>query len=257
MLFLIAGLLAAQAALTNESIIKLTKAGLSEEVILNMVKSQPAKYSASADDLIALKGAGVSDKVISEMVTKASGAPAEKLPAALAGFASTPAATGTAAPPVTEVGVYYKKNGVWTELQPEIANFKTGGVLKRVGTVGIMKGDVNGRLNGLHSRNNLKAPVELLVYMQEGVAITEYQLLKLRETKDGREFRTVTGGVFHASGGQTRDALPFEGKKTAPRTFEIALPVLAAGDYGLLAPIMGDTSGSSGRVGKVFSFRIE
>ena len=35
----------------------------------------------------------------------------------------------------------------------------------------------------------------------EGTAITEYQLLRLRDAKDGREFRTVTGGVMHVSGG--------------------------------------------------------
>jgi hypothetical protein len=119
--------------------------------------------------------------------------------------------------------------------------------------VGIVKGDVNGHLNGLHSPNALKPPVELLVYTAEGVAITEYQLLQLREQKGAREFRTATGGVLHSSGGATRDLMPFEGKKVAPRTYLITLTSLAAGEYGLLPPMGVE---STGRVGKIYSFRV-
>src|SRR3989442_9288041 len=48
--------------------------------------------------------------------------------------------------PVDEVGVYYQKDGKWIDLSPEVVNWKTGGVLKRVGTLGVVKGDVNGKL---------------------------------------------------------------------------------------------------------------
>src|SRR2546422_1370438 len=140
------------------------------------------------------------------------------------------------------------KAGAWAEVPAEIVNFKSGGVLKKVGTVGIVKGDVNGHLNGLHSPNRLKAPVELLVYTTEGVAISEYQLIGLREQKESREFRTMTGGVFHTSGGATRDAMPFESKKVAPRTYQITLSSLLAGEYGLL-PLTSE-GGNAGRVGK-------
>jgi hypothetical protein len=168
-----------------------------------------------------------------------------------------PAAAPAATPPpvVAEIGVYYNKAGVWADLAPEVVNFKTGGVLKTIGTAGIVKGDVNGHLNGLHSRNQLKTPVELLVYTAEGVAITEYQLLHLRDQKDSREFRTMTGGVFHASGGATRDVLAFDSKKVAPRTYQITL-TLGSGEYGLLPPTSGDGTGTSGRIGKIYSFRI-
>jgi hypothetical protein len=102
----------------------------------------------------------------------------------------------------------------------------------------------------------LKTPVELLVYTQEGVAITEYQLLRLRGQKDSREFRTVTGGVLHASGGATRDVMPFDNAKVAPRTYTIILGNLGPGEYGLLPPTSGDGTGSSGRLGKLYSFRV-
>jgi hypothetical protein len=47
--------------------------------------------------------------------------------------------------------------------------------------------------------------IEFIVIAAEGVSISEYQLLKLNQHSDNREFRTVTGGVFHAKGGATRD----------------------------------------------------
>ena len=227
----------------------MVKAGLSDDIVVSTIKSQPASYSTGPDDLIALKGAGVSDKVIAAMMDKGSTAPAVVAPAAAPAGPSGPG-------PVNEVGVYYNKGGAWADPNPEVVNFKTGGVLKSIGTVGIVKGDVNGHVNGEHSRNQLKSPVDILVYTPEGTAITEYQLLRLHDSKDAREFRTVTGGVLHVSGGATRDIVPFESKKIAPRTYEIVLPSLGSGEFGLLPPTAGDGSGSSGRIGKIYSFRI-
>jgi hypothetical protein len=233
---------------TNDAIVKMAKAGLGEEIILSQIKASPGQYSTATDDLIALKGAGVSDKVIAAMMAKMTAGGATPAPAA----APAPSAPG----PVTEVGVYYKKGEAWADLAPEVVNFKTGGVLKSIGTAGIVKGDVNGHVNGEHSRTTVKSPVSLLVYTPEGVAITEYQLLRLRDAKDSREFRTVTGGVMHVSGGATRDLVPFENKKLAPRTYEIVLPNLGIGEYGLLPPAGGDSTSSSGRIGKIYSFHI-
>lgn len=244
----------AQATLTNDAIVKMAKAGLGEEILLSTVNAQPGKYSTAADDLIALKKAGVSDKVIAAMIAKSS-APSGAAPAASP--AAAPAAS--AAPGgglVNEVGVYYLKGDAWIDLPPEVVNFKTGGVLKSIGTAGIVKGDVNGHVNGDHSKTSVKSPVSLLVYTPEGTAITEYQLLRLRESKDSREFRTVTGGVMHVSGGATRDVVPFESKKLAPRTYEIILPNLGAGEFGLLPPAGSDSTSSSGRIGKLYTFRL-
>jgi len=61
----------AQQSLTNDSIIKLVKAGLSEDLIISTINAQPGAYDTSPDGLIALKAAGVSDKVVSAVVAKA------------------------------------------------------------------------------------------------------------------------------------------------------------------------------------------
>jgi hypothetical protein len=73
--FLFVGLAAlclAQTALTNDSIIKLVKAGLGEDVVMTIIQAQPGNYSTGSDDLIALKVAGVSDKIIAAMIDKGS-----------------------------------------------------------------------------------------------------------------------------------------------------------------------------------------
>jgi hypothetical protein len=67
----------AQETLTNDSILKMVKAGVGEDVIIGMINSQAGKYSTGVDDVIALKAAGVPDKVISAMMAKASAGPAK------------------------------------------------------------------------------------------------------------------------------------------------------------------------------------
>jgi hypothetical protein len=59
---------AGQDVLTNDSITKMVKAGLSDTVIITMVETQPGKYLLGADDIIALKQAGVSEKIITAML---------------------------------------------------------------------------------------------------------------------------------------------------------------------------------------------
>lgn len=74
----------AQQALNNESIIKMVRAGLSDDVIVSMVKSQSGKYAVAPDDLIALKNANVSARVINALVEKTGGdqpAPQPETPA--------------------------------------------------------------------------------------------------------------------------------------------------------------------------------
>jgi hypothetical protein len=252
-LLLAASMLLAQDTLTNDSIVKMTKAGLSESIIVTTIQSGAGKYSTTADDLVKLKQAGVSDKVLAAMLAKASGA--TTTPVAPVAATLNTGAKGDI-PANLDVGVYYKKNGKWEEMLPEVINWKTGGVFKSIASAGIVKGDVNGHVNGAHSRNSSDSPVEVLVVAPEGVAITEYQLVHLHEQSDSREFRTVTGGVMHVSGGATRDLIPFEGNKVANHIYTITLPHLGAGEYGFLPPGAFTSASGAGSLGKLYSFHI-
>lgn len=241
--------LAAQQALNNDSIVKMVKAGLSDDLIVTTINASPGTYDTSADGIIALKTAGVSDKIVAAVVAKAS-APAAAPPPPAPVAPSRPAG-------IDDVGVYFQdRNGAWQNLEPEIVNFKTGGVLKSIASEGIVKGDVNGHIPGKNAKNVLTFPVTLAVYVPEGVDIAEYQLLRLRVQSSSREFRSVTGGVFHASGGATRDNLQFQSKKIAPRVYEIVLDrSLGKGEYGLLPP-GSYTSSNMASGGKVYSISV-
>ena len=245
-LFLISLSLYAQEVLTNESVVKLVKAGISENLILEMISSQRGNYKTGADDVLALKKQGVSDKIIAVMLK------ANDIYEKSKNREIGPESPATGYP--TEIGVYIKRGNQWLEVQPEVINWKTGGILKSIATAGIVKGDVNGHIQGKTSRNRATTPLEFLILAPEGVAITEYQLLKLRENKEYREFRTVTGGVFHTKGGATRDLVPFEGRKIAGRTFMVTLSGLAPGEYGFLPPGAFVSASSSSTLGKIYTF---
>src|SRR5690348_11144832 len=111
----------AQAVLTNDAIVKMSKAGLGEDILLSTVKSQPGRYTTGPDDLIALKTAGVTDKVIAAMIEK-NAAGASGVPVTAGATGNPLAAPKPAATPalVNEVGVYFLKNDQWTDLPPEV-----------------------------------------------------------------------------------------------------------------------------------------
>ncbi|HEY5505029.1 MAG TPA: HEAT repeat domain-containing protein, partial [Sedimentisphaerales bacterium] len=54
--------------LTNNSIVELVKAGISEEIVVNMIKTQPTRFDVSVGEILALKTNGVSEKIINEIV---------------------------------------------------------------------------------------------------------------------------------------------------------------------------------------------
>jgi hypothetical protein len=56
-------------ALTNNDILKLKHAGLSDEIIVQKIKASPGSYKLSTDDLTGLKHAGLSDAVIGAMLS--------------------------------------------------------------------------------------------------------------------------------------------------------------------------------------------
>jgi hypothetical protein len=60
--------------LTNDTVLKLVRAGIGEDSILGMVNQQPGIYALSTDDLVALKKAGVTPKILAAMLVR-NGAP--------------------------------------------------------------------------------------------------------------------------------------------------------------------------------------
>ena len=232
------------AALDNAAVVKMTKAGLGEDVIVSMVQNQPGQYNLTPDTLVSLKNDGVSDKVMAAMAAKN----------------AAPAAPAAKPDPYEDldIGVYYKVKDVWTPVPTEQVNSKSGGVMKMIATQGIVKGDINGRLAGPKSATELRSPLEFIIKAPDGVEGTDFQLVKMHTHSNSREFRTLTGGVIHSSGGSSRDAVKFEQTKIAKHTYKITFPdseKLLTGEYAFLAPgITGSTA--AGSTGKAYTFHF-
>jgi len=262
-------MLSSDEVLTNESVIQLIKVGIDEDLIISKIRDSRHNFDLSVQGMVALKEGGVSDRLMHflmdpskppEIKTSAEPVRPAASPEPPPIVKEPPQAAEAPAPKTepelpAEAGVYVRAANKWVEIQPEVVIWQTGGMLKRFATAGIVQGDVNGKIKGTHSGNVVRTPLEFLIVATEGVTITDYQLLRLREQRDSREFRTVTGGIFSSSGGATRDAVPFEGAKVVSRTFSVNLPTLEAGEYGFL-PTGASTPSSSANVGKMYTFRV-
>jgi hypothetical protein len=247
LLALTSAVMLAQQTLNNDAVVKLAKSGIGDDLVVATVNAQPGTYSLTTDDMISLKKQGVSDKVIAAMIAKANA------PATPAAGAAAPAIAG-----VDEVGVYYKdRSGSWVAMAPEIVNYKSGGALKSFASQGIIKQDKNGHIEGDSAKLAITKPTDFLLYVTEGTAPAEYQLLKLRPSNGkSREFRSQTGGVIHNSTGASRDDIEFTATKVATRMYQVTLPATATpGEYGILPP-GAITSSNAASGGKIYTFKV-
>jgi hypothetical protein len=228
--------------MNNETVLRMYKGGLSDDLILQTIATQPGRYNTTPDALIALKQAGLSDQVLSAMTGKARRQITNVQPAPVE------------LAPVNEIGVYYKDaNGRWQPMESEIVHVKSGGFIKNTLSDGIIKTDRNGVVNGRESKLLLPRPIDFLIYTPDGVDATEYDLLRFRLNSKDREFRTLTGGIIHSTGGAQRDEVAFKPQKIAPHTWTFTLGHDTPGaEYGILPPGTGNVTNG----GKIYTFAI-
>jgi hypothetical protein len=228
--------------MSNDSVLRMHSAGLNDDLIIQTIQTQPGHYDVGPDNLIALKKAGLSDPVLSAMtarnrrqITNVNPAPVEVAP-------------------VNEIGVYYKdKTGQWMLMDSEIVHIKSGGFIKNTLSDGIIKTDRNGVVNGREAKLLLPRPIEFLIYAPDGVTASEYELIAFRLNSKDREFRVLTGGVIHSTGGAQRDDVAFTPVKIAPRTWTFTLGSDTPGaEYGILPPGTGNVTNG----GKIYTFAI-
>ena len=192
--------------MTNDSVLRMAKAGLADDLIVQTINAQPGQYDTDADSLVTLKQAGVSDRVITAMVNKGRIQLTERAGAA-----------GRALGRQRDRRLLQGPQRQVDAIEPEIVHIKSGGFIKTTVTDGIIKEDTQRHVNGRESKLLLPRPIEFLIYTPDGVDVTEYDLLRFRLNSDSREFRVLTGGVFHSTGGAERDEVTVQaGQDCAP-----------------------------------------
>ena len=228
--------------MNNDSVLKMHAAGLTDDLILPTISAQPGRYETDPDSLIALKKAGLSDEVLTAMTNKAR--------RQLTNVQVTPIDVA----PVNEIGVYYKDgHGQWQPMDSETVHIKSGGFIKNTLSDGIIKTDKNGVVSGRESKLLLPRPIEFLIYTPDGVTASEYEVVRFRLNSKDREFRVLTGGIIHSTGGAMRDDVEFKPQKIAPRTWTFTLSRDTPGaEYGILPPGTGNVTNG----GKIYTFAI-
>ncbi len=235
--------------MTNQDVIDMVALGLSDDVIIDKIHSvESTQFDTSVKELKTLKAARVSDLVIRAMIT----------PHRVVTVADNSAAVnsdGEKGRLPEEVGVYFMRNGQLTPLEPEIVGWQTGGIMKQYATLGFDRQHINGKIMNPKSAVQLSSPLDFFIKTPEGTSATEYQLLRLYEKGNRREFRALTGGVYHASGGAERTAVPFTPEKVSSRIWRIRLNGLQRGEYGFLPP--GVSASSIAVSGKMYAFGVD
>jgi len=231
------------ALMDNRAVLRMHDAGLTDDLIVQTIATQPGKYDTGPDDLIGLKSAGISNPIIAAMTAKARRQ-----------ITGDPAPRPIELSPVNEIGVYYKDaHGNWIAMDSEIVHVNSGGFIKNTISDGIIKTDRNGVVDGPESKLLLPRPIEFLIYTPDGVTASEYEMVAFRLHAKTREFRIMTGGVIHSTGGAKRDDVPFTPVKIAPRTWTFTLGQDTPGaEYGILPPGTGNVTNG----GKIYTFAI-
>ena len=253
---------AAQQALNNDSVIKLVKAGLSDDLIVTTINASPGAYDTSANGLIALKAAGASDRVVSAVLMRGSAAtPNASAPASVNSNLPSTAAAGVdpddpAAPHEAGIYIYYAgapAGSKMTMLEPNVySQGKTGGVFASAMTYGIAKMKMKAVLRGAHANARVQdsQPIFYFYFEQTSAGLSnasgifggtttpnEYTLLKFDVKGDSRE--TVMGSMnaFGASGGtDNKGVTAFTYTKLRPGVYKVVLNgALDPGEYGFIS----------------------
>ena len=262
----------AQQTMNNDSVIKLVKAGLSEDLIISTINAQPGAYDTTTDGLIALKKAGVSDKVVGAIVTKS------VAPATTTIVVQTPSIPGIAkdnpsgATPGTgqnavgdpndplvphDSGIYVyttDRNGKATMVVLERTAYqgaKTGGMLASAMTYGIAKVKMTAVIPGKKAMMRLDTvrPVFYFYFDDKAAGLgtsslfgnvsnpNQFALINLKIEKSSR---TTEIGDFSmwggSSGSNEKSMVAFKSERIRPGLYKITLADdLKAGEYCFIA----------------------
>jgi hypothetical protein len=258
-------LLVAQQSLNNDAVIKLVKAGLSDDLIVSTINAQPGTYDTSADGIIALKAAGASDKVVTAVVARAAAdaqpapppiPPLPPMPGAAPATSDQPSGDPDDPAAPHEAGIYIYNDSApagskMAMLEPSIyTQGKTGGMFASAMTYGIAKVKVKAVIRGAHSntRINFDNPVFYFFFEQQGAGLSygssfggtstpnEYTLLRFDVKGDTRETLTASANAFGASDGTDDKAVKgFTFAKLRPGVYKVVLSApLQPGEYGFV-----------------------
>jgi hypothetical protein len=230
----------AQETLTNQSIVDMAKAGLSERVIIAKIRNSPTSFDTQTDALIALKKNGISEKIIEAMMSPSSAAAAP--PAASAAPGSMALAPAPAvAPAQARPTVYQLVGGKEVELIASSTEVERNNARYSRSTEVVIAG------NKAKVRTAERQPVFVLT-----TPPSEMPLVKLdpgkndRNLKVGSGSRVPYGGSTSTRGIRGEDMIEVDAERDSRGFYRVKPRTpLAPGEYGFVATRGGSPMGSS------------
>lgn len=261
----------AEEKLTNDTVVALTAAGLGDEAIIAKIKSSPATFDLSTDQMIALKQRGVTGAVIAAMLSASSGSVAGGAPMSM--DSPDPMRPHPA-------GLYLlgdeSSGAKMTRIDATVSNqAKTGGILGYALTGGIASMSVKASVQNETARvaSSSRTPVFYLFFDESngaggtgawssGTAATvlspnELTLIRLNKKKGRREARVGSANIAGAKTGvMDKDRLGFNYEMVRAGVYKV-LPVaaLAPGEYGFIYSISGGGAGGA-LTARIFDFSV-
>jgi len=254
--------------LTNQDIVAMVSAGISEEVILTKIRatvadgSGAANFDTSIEGLKALKAGNVPDAIIKAMIDPTSTSPTV---VSVAG-----AATLNPNLPPPEVGVYWKDGVNFVLIQGQaVSQSKVGGKTANVFTYGIRQMHWDAFVNGPTSNNRVRElHPTFYFYVPDGASAADYVLLRLTKKGDRREFQIGSfGGWLGGASGPERDReISFKAEHVGIRIYRVVLSSdLKPGEYAFFmgtgqqsatAGSMAGKGAGGAATGRVYDFTV-
>jgi hypothetical protein len=259
----------AQEIMTNDEVISLTKAGLSQAIIIGKIRTAKSNFDMSTDSLIKLKQAGVSDDIVAAMLEAKSGKSTTAAPGpAMAGDPNDPMAKHN-------YGIYLFEensgNRKMTQLQPNVsAQNRTGGMFTSSLTYGIGKVKVKANLPGRNAALQIKDTQPVFYFYLDvtsgglntasGVPSTpnEFAMIRFNQRSDNREVTIGKANAFGAKGGLSDEyVVQFTSQDMGNGIFKITpTTALQKGEYGFYLINSGNSNASSAVGENFFDFGV-
>ena len=233
----------AQEVLTNDGVVAMKKAGLSDAVILAKIRGSASKFDVSTQALVGLKAAGLSDQLIEAMVTHT-------------GVPGSPAATTSGPrsgpdPGQSRQGVFHVRGEQYIELSAAVASLESNFGFYQSKSEIVLKG------RSAVYRVGDRQPVFLSAWAPNEVPLVK---LKPGDKHDDRNLKFSSGsfapfGGTHKMGVRSEDIIVVESEKDARGFYRIRpRQPLPAGEYGFI--LTGGFAGAAGG-GKIYDFGVD
>ena len=237
---------AAQDVLTNDAVVAMKKAGLSDSVIIAKIRASQTKFDVNTQALIRLKGAGLSDQIIEAMVTHPG--PAGSVRSVPAATPAAPPAAGTGDPQDGRRSIFHVSGDRHVELLSASSSRESNRSYRSSKSELVLKG------KKAQYRTPERQPVFLTAWAPNEVSLVRLtpgsdhddRNLQIASGSSNRFSRTRTSGI------RSEDQVDVEAQRDARGLYRLTpRQPLPPGEYAFVLTYGG------GAVGQVYDFGVD